>query len=177
MQGVPRRGAAIALRKDMIMDNILSLLEGNGRYSAEQLAAMLGEDAEKIKKRIADYEKNGTIVGYKALIDWDKTDREMISAVIELKVTPQPDRGFDKIAERLANYPEISGIYLMSGTYDIQLIIEGKTLKEVARFVAMTLAPMEGVTSTSTSFVLRRYKDKGVVYAAPEKDERGNCPV
>lgn len=159
------------------MDKILSLLESNGRYTAGQLAAMLGEDAGEINKKIEQYEKDGTIVGYKALIDWDKTDREMICAVIELKVTPQPDRGFDKIAERLVNYPEISGVYLMSGSYDIQLIIEGKSLKEVASFVAMTLAPMEGVASTATSFVLRKYKDKGVIYAAPEVDERGNCPV
>ena len=97
--------------------------------------------------------------------------------MIELKFTPQRDRGCDKIAEKLTNYPEITSICLMSGSYDIQLIIEGKTLREVAQFVAMKLAPMECITATSTSFVLKKYKDKGVIYASSEEDERGNCPV
>ena len=159
------------------MDTILKLLESDGRLTPEQIAYMLGTSTETVAAAIAEYEKNGTIVGYKALVDWDKTEREIVSAVIELKVTPQRDRGFDKIAEKLLNYPEITSICLMSGSYDIQLIIEGKTLREVAQFVAMKLAPMEYITSTSTSFVLKKYKDKGVIYAAPEEDERGNCPV
>ncbi len=159
------------------MDTILKLLEGDGRLTPKAIAAMLSLPEEDVKKKIAEYEKNGTIVGYQALIDWDKTDREIVSAVIEVKVTPQRDRGFDKIAEKLLGYPEITSICLMSGGYDLQLIIEGRTLREVAQFVAMKLAPMECITSTATSFVLKKYKDKGVVYAAPEEDERGNCPV
>ena len=159
------------------MENILKLLENDSRLTAAQIAAMIGHTEEEVAGAIAEYEKNGTIVAYKTLIDWDKTDREIVSAVIELKVTPQRDRGFDKFAEKLINYPEITSICLMSGSYDIQLIIEGKTLREVAQFVAMKLAPMECITSTATSFVLKKYKDKGVIYATPEEDERGNCPV
>ena len=159
------------------MEAILKLLENDSRLTAKEIAAMLGITEETVTAAIADYEKNGTIVAYKALIDWDKTDREIVSAVIELKVTPQRDRGFDKIAEKLLHYPEITSICLMSGSYDIQLIIEGKTLREVAQFVAMKLAPMDYITATSTSFVLKKYKDKGVIYQTPEEDERGNCPV
>ena len=159
------------------MNTILKLLENDGRLTAGEIAAMLGKSEGEIKAAIADYEKNGTIVGYKALVDWDKTDREIVSAVIELKVTPQRDRGFDKIAEKLLKYPEITSICLMSGSYDIQLVIEGKTLREVAQFVAMKLAPMDCITATATSFVLKKYKDKGVIYQTPEVDERGNCPV
>ncbi|MBQ7364819.1 MAG: Lrp/AsnC family transcriptional regulator [Clostridia bacterium] len=159
------------------METILKLLENDSRLTAAELASMLNLDEDSVRAAIAEYEKNGTIVAYKALIDWDKTDREIVSAVIELKVTPQRDRGFDKIAEKLLNYPEITSICLMSGSYDIQLIIEGKTLREVAQFVAMKLAPMECITATSTSFVLKKYKDKGVIYQTPEEDERGSCPV
>ena len=164
-------------RKDHDMDAILTLLEKDSRLSPKELAAMLGTSEDAIKDAIAEYEKNGTIVGYQTLIDWDKTDREIVSAVIELKVTPQRDRGFDRIAEKLLHYPEITSICLMSGSYDIQLIIEGKTLREVAQFVAMKLAPMDCITSTATSFVLKKYKDKGVIYQSPEEDERGNCPA
>jgi len=159
------------------MENILKLLENDSRLTSAQIAAMIGHTEEEVAGAIAEYEKNGTIVAYKTLIDWDKTDREIVSAVIELKVTPQRDRGFDKIAEKLINYSEITSICLMSGSYDIQLIIEGKTLREVAQFVAMKLAPMECITSTATSFVLKKYKDKGVIYASSEEDERGICPV
>ena len=159
------------------MDSILKLLENDSRLTAKEIAAMLELDEKDVASAIEEYEKNGTIVAYKTLVDWDKTDREIVSAVIELKVTPQRDRGFDKIAEKLLNYPEITSICLMSGNYDIQLIIEGKTLREVAQFVAMKLAPMECITATSTSFVLKKYKDKGVVYMAPEEDDRGSCPV
>ena len=160
------------------MENkLLRLLENDATLTPEQLAKMLAKEVGDIKKMILDYEKEGVILGYKALIDWDKTEREIVSAVIELKVTPQRDRGFDKIAEKLLNYPEITSICLMSGSYDIQLVIEGKTLREVAQFVAMKLAPMDCITSTATSFVLKKYKDKGVIYQTPEVDERGNCPA
>ncbi len=159
------------------MDTILKLLESDCRLTPKTIADMLALPEEEVVAAIKQYEENGTIVGYKALVDWDKTDREIVSAVIELKVTPQRDRGFDKIAEKLLNYPEITSICLMSGSYDIQLVIEGKTLKEVAQFVAMKLAPMDYITATATSFVLKKYKDKGVIYQTPEVDERGNCPV
>jgi len=155
------------------MDRILQLLEDDCRLSAEQLAVMCGRTVEDVKSSIAKLEAEGVILGYKALIDWDKTDREYVSAVIELKVAPQRDRGFDRIAEKIYNYPEVQSVHLMSsGGYDLMLIIEGKTMKEVAYFVAYKLATLEDVVSTSTHFVLKKYKDKGVIYKAPEKDER-----
>jgi DNA-binding Lrp family transcriptional regulator len=156
------------------MDKILTILEKDGRLSAEQIAVMLKKETGDIKKAIAKYESEGVILGYQAMIDWDKTDREYASAVIELKVVPQRDRGFDQVAAKIYQYPEVKSMYLMSGSYDLQLIIEGKTLKEVATFVAEKLAPMDAVTSTATHFVLRKYKDKGVIFEAPEKDERDN---
>lgn len=154
------------------MDQILQMLEKDCRLTAEQLAQKCGRDVEEIKATIRKLENEGVILGYKALIDWDKTDREYVSAVIELKITPQRDRGFDKIAEKLINYPEVQSVHLMSGGYDLMLIIEGKTMKEVAFFVSFKLAPMEGVMGTATHFVLKKYKDKGVIYRGELKDER-----
>ena len=156
------------------MDKILSLLEKNALLSAEELAVMCDEKTEEIRERINEYEANGTIVGYKALIDWDKTDREYVGATIELRVSPKPDRGFDHIAEKICLYPEVQSVQLMSGSYDLQVVIEGKTLRDVSNFVFNKLAPMDGVISTATHFVLRKYKDKGVIYSAPNEDLRGN---
>ena len=136
---------------------------------------MCNKEAGDIKKLISAYEKDGVIVGYKTLIDWDKTDREYVSALIEVKITPQMDRGFDRVAEKIYSYPEVQSLYLMSGGYDLCVQIEGKTMKEVAYFVAQKLATIEEVVSTATHFVLRKYKDKGVVYGIEEIDERGNC--
>ena len=153
----------------------LTLLENDARLTPEQLAVMLDKDVGDIKRQLSLYEKDGVILGYKTLVDWDKTDREYVSAIIELKVAPQRDRGFDRVAEMIYNYPEVQSLYLMSGGFDLALIIEGKTMKEVAYFVAQKLAPIEDVISTATHFVLRKYKDKGVVYGVIETDERGNC--
>lgn len=158
------------------MDNkVLELLEADGRLSAKQIAMMLSKEEGDIKKIIEDYEKEGIILGYKTIVDWDKTDREYATALIELKVTPQYNRGFDAIAERIYNYPEVQSVYLMSGAYDLCVILEGKTIREVALFVAQRLAPLEAVLSTATHFVLRKYKDKGVIYGPANFDERGNC--
>ena len=156
------------------MKEILRMLEEDARLTPEQIAVMTEKDTGDIKKAIEEYENNGTIVAYKALIDWDQTDREYVSAVIELKVAPQRDRGFDVVAEKIYNYPEVKSLYLMSGGYDLSVIIEGKTMKEVAYFVAQKLATIDDVISTATHFVLRKYKDKGVVYGAETVDERGN---
>ncbi|MBQ1956255.1 MAG: Lrp/AsnC family transcriptional regulator [Clostridia bacterium] len=156
------------------MDKILKCLEDDARLTAEQLAVMCQKEVSDVKDRIKQYEKDGKILAYKAIIDWDKTDREYVSAIIEVKITPQRDRGFDKIAEKIYNYPEVQSLYLMSGGYDLCVLIEGKTMKEVAFFVAQKLATIEDVISTSTHFVLRKYKDKGIVYSVPEVDERGN---
>ncbi len=157
------------------MDTILTLLENNATLTPEQLAVMCNKEVGDIKKLINAYEKDGVIVGYKTLIDWDKTDREYVSALIEVKITPQMDRGFDRVAEKIYSYPEVQSLYLMSGGYDLCVQIEGKTMKEVAYFVAQKLATIEEVVSTATHFVLRKYKDKGVVYGIEEIDERGNC--
>ncbi len=154
---------------------ILQALEDHANLTPAQLAAMCGKETGDVKKLIETYEESGVILGYKTIIDWDKTDREYVSALIEVKITPQRDRGFDRVAEQIYSYPEVQSLYLMSGGFDLAVLIEGKTMKEVAYFVAQKLAPIEDVISTATHFVLRKYKDKGIVYGAPEKDERGNC--
>ena len=157
------------------MKNFLQLLENDSRLTPEQLAVMCDKEVGDIKKMIDQYEAEGVILGYKTIVDWDKTDREYVTALIELKVAPQRDRGFDKVAEKIYNYPEVQSVYLMSGGFDLAVILEGRTMKEVAYFVAQKLAPMEFVVSTATHFVLRKYKDKGVIYGVPDLDERGNC--
>lgn len=156
------------------MKKLLRLLEGDSRLSIDELALLCEKEKGDIAKMIAEYEANGTILGYTALVDWDKTDLESVTAFIELKVVPQRDRGFDKIAEKISNYPEVKSVYLMSGSFDLALFIEGKTMKEVAFFVARKLSALEDVTATSTHFVLRKFKDKGVVFGNVNKDERGN---
>ena len=155
--------------------NLLKLLEDDARLSTEQLSVMLDTPKAEIDKKLAELEGNGTILGYKAMIDWEKTDREYVTAMIDVKLSPQRDRGFDKIAEKIFNYPEVQAVYLMSGAYDLSVLIEGKTMKEVAYFVSQKLAPIESIISTATHFVLHKYKDKGVVYGYSEVDERGNC--
>lgn len=154
------------------MDKILNLLEENATYTAEQLAVMCDRDKDEIKNSIKQYEKDGVILGYKTLIDWDKTDREYVSAFIEVKITPKHDFGFDKVARTISQYPEVQSVYLMSGVFDLTVLIEGKTLREVAYFVTHKLSTLEDVVSCSTHFVLRKYKDKGVEYRVPETDGR-----
>ena len=156
------------------MDKLLKLLEDDATLTAEQLALMLSKEVGEVKDIIDKYERDGVILGKKTIIDWDKTDSECVNAIIEVKVMPQRDRGFDRFAERLNNYPEVQSVHLMSGGFDIMLIIEGRTMKEVAYFVAYKLAPLESVVSTATHFVLKKYKDKGVVYNTDAKDEREN---
>lgn len=152
---------------------LLKLLENNATLTPEQLATALATDVATVRAAIAELEQNGTILGYKTIIDWEKTDREAVSAMIDVKLTPQKDRGFDRVAERIYNYPEVKSVYLMSGAYDLSVLIEGKTMKEVAFFVSQKLATIDGVISTATHFVLHKYKDTGVLYDTPEIDERG----
>lgn len=156
------------------MDEILKLLEDNATYTAEQLAAMCDRDEAEIAEKIKKFEKDGVILGYKALVDWDKTEREYVSAFIEVKITPKHDFGFDKVARTISQYPEVQSVYLMSGVFDLAVLIEGKTLREVAYFVTHKLSTLEDVLSCSTHFVLRKYKDKGVEYKVPSTDERGD---
>ena len=155
--------------------NLLKLLEDDARLTVDQLAVMLGADKNEVKKIIQQLEGDGVILGYKAIIDWEKTDREYVTAMIDVKLSPQRDRGFDKVAEKIFNYPEVKSVYLMSGAYDLSVIIEGKTMREVAYFVYQKLAPIESIISTATHFVLHKYKDNGIIYGYDEIDERGNC--
>jgi len=153
---------------------LLKLLESDARLTAEQLSVILDVDTQTVKDEIDGLEKNGTILGYKTIIDWEKTECEAVTAMIEVKLTPQHNRGFDRVAEKIYNYPEVKSVYLMSGAYDLSVLIEGRTMKEVALFVSQKLATIDAVISTATHFVLHKYKDKGVLYDAPEIDERGN---
>lgn len=151
---------------------ILRLLEKNARYTAKDIAVMLGMDVSEVKNEIEMMEKERTICGYHALVDWDKTDDEKISALIELKVTPQRGEGFDRIAEKIYQYPEVESLYLMSGGYDFSVILKKATMKEIANFVSSRLAVIEEVQSTATHIVLVRYKDHGILLTAPKKDMR-----
>ena len=155
---------------------VLELLEKDARLTAKELAVMLSKEEGDIRSMIAKMEKDGVLLGYRTIIDWDKTDKEYVSALIELKITPQRDRGFDRVAEKIYNYPEVESLHLMSSAnYDLAVFIEGKTLKEVAYFVANKLSTIDEVVATATHFVLRKYQDKGIVYGPAKTDERGNC--
>ena len=155
--------------------DILKVLEKDAKLTPEQIATMLNLDASEVRNEISDMEKSGIILGYNTVVDWEKTDRETVSAMIDVKLTPQRDRGFDRVAEKIYNYPEVKAVYLMSGSYDLSVLIEGRTMKEVAFFVSQKLAPIEAVISTATHFVLHKYKDTGVLYDATNIDERENC--
>lgn len=157
-------------------NQILKLLENEARLTPEQISVMLDAPLEDIKNCIAELESNGTILGYKAVVDWEKTDCESVTAMIEVKLTPQRGKGYDRVAEKIYNYPEVKSVYLMSGAYDLSVLIEGKTMKEVAFFVSQKLAPIDEVISTATHFVLHKYKDTGVLHDPTlDIDERGNC--
>lgn len=153
---------------------LLKLLSNNARFTVEQLSDMLGESEEKVKKEIKALENEGVICGYKAVIDWDSLDGSLVSAIIEIKVVPKADLGFEEVAEKIAAYSEVESVYLMSGGYDLNVVVKGKTLKDVAQFVARELATIDSVTSTATHFVMRRYKEMDVCLFEGEKDNRGN---
>ena len=153
-------------------EEILEILEKNSRIDIEELAVRLGVSEVEVANEVAQMEKENIICGYHTLINWDKTSHDKVTALIEVKVTPQRGLGFDSIAERIYNYSEISAVYLMSGGFDFTVIIEGKTMKSVAQFVSEKLEPLEAVLSTSTHFVLKKYKDHGTVLDDNSKDER-----
>lgn len=155
------------------MNDILEILEKNGpKLGNTQIAQMLGKTEEEVAAIISGLEKDNIIVGYKTMINWDETDEEHVTALIELRITPQRGEGYDKVAERIYKYPQVKALYLMSGAYDLAVMIEGKSMKEVALFVAQKLAPMETVISTATHFILKKYKDDGLVFYKDEKDSR-----
>ena len=154
------------------MDELLKILGANALESRENIARMLNVPAADVADRIAAYEKQGVIRGYQAILNEDKLDLDTVTAVIEVKVTPQREGGFNTIAERISKFPEVRSAYLMSGTYDLLLFVEGKNLRNVAQFVSEKLSPLEGVLSTSTHFMLKTYKRLGVLMQQESSDER-----
>lgn len=153
-------------------EKILAVIEKNSRIDLNDLAMMFGTTEAEVANEIAQMEKEHIICGYHTLINWDNTNNEKVTALIEVKVTPQRGLGFDKIAERMYNFPDVRAVYLMSGGFDFTVIIEEKTMKEVAQFVTDKLAPLEAVRGTATHFILKKYKDHGTVLAENNKDER-----
>ena len=155
------------------MDKLLKLLDSNARLTDEQIATMLDISEAEVRAQIAKLEKDGAIRAYKAVVDWDKTDRECVTAIIELKVTPRRDVGFEGIAEQIMAFEEVERVYLMSGGYDLSVRVTGRSFQEIAAFVAKRLAPLDSVISTATHFVLRRYKESNVMFLGDNQDERG----
>ncbi|MBQ7037814.1 MAG: Lrp/AsnC family transcriptional regulator [Clostridia bacterium] len=155
------------------MDKLLKLLDSNARLTDEQIATMLDISEAEVRAQIAKLEKDGAIRAYKAVVDWDKTDRECVTAIIELKVTPRRDVGFEGIAEQIMAFEEVESVYLMSGGYDLSVRVTGRSFQEIAAFVAKRLAPLDSVISTATHFVLRRYKESNVMFLGDNQDERG----
>jgi len=151
---------------------LLQMLEKDGKINTKELSIILGVSETDVVNEIADMEKEGVICGYHTLIDWEKTGVEKVDALIEVRVTPQRGRGFDEIAERIYNYAEVRSCYLMSGGYDLMVILEGKTLREVSNFVSDKLSTIDEVLSTATHFILKKYKDHGTVMGQKKKDER-----
>jgi len=149
----------------------LSYLETNAKLTPTELALYIGEEESKISSEIAHLEREGIICGYHTLINWDKTDREYVSALITVKVAPARGRGFDSIASRIYQFDEVKAVYLMSGGYDLTVIIEGKTMKDIAYFVSDKLAPLESVLSTATHFVLKKYKEHGQILTDEKMDD------
>ena len=154
------------------MEEILEILEKNSRYTDEQIAVMTGKTVEEVRDAIRDYEEKSIIAGYTTLINWENTGSETVTALIEIKITPQRGEGFDKVAERIYKFPQVKACYLMSGGFDLTVIVEGKTMKEVALFVSEKLAVQEYVLSTGTHFVLKKYKDHGTIFKEKKVEDR-----
>ncbi|MGI6150134.1 MAG: Lrp/AsnC family transcriptional regulator [Limnochordia bacterium] len=153
---------------------ILKVLEGDSRLTPAQIAVMLGTTEEAVQKEIERLENEGVIVGYSTLIDWEKTDRELVTANIAVKVTPQRGHGFDQTALRIAEFPEVDAVFLVSGDFDLLVMVEGATIKDIARFVATKLAVMDSVESCTTHFVLKKFKQNGRIFERQNGDERPN---
>ena len=154
------------------MDRLLSLLQNNARLTNRQLAVMLGREEEEVAKAIEAYEKSGVIRGSQAVIDWDKTDSPTVFARIEIKVTPKKDFGFEEIARTIMELEEVQSVSLMSGGYDLAVTVSGKNFRDIAMFVAHRLSPIDSVNSTATHFILKKYKERGMVFEEEVKDER-----
>lgn len=154
------------------MKEILEILEQNGRATPEQISAMVDKPVGQVKKAIKQAEKDGTILKYKAIVNWPKLEEEDVWALIEVRVTPQRGVGFDAIAERVYQFPEVYSAYLVSGTYDLSILVRGKSMQEIASFVAEKLAPLEQVQSVVTHFLLKRYKEYGETFRIPKEMNR-----
>ncbi len=151
---------------------ILRMIEKNSRIDIGEMAVRLGKDEIEVANALKAMEENGTICGYHTMIDWDSAGIEMVNALIEVRVTPQRGRGFDEIAERIYKYPEVDSVYLMSGAYDLMVILEGKTLRDISSFVSSKLSTLDSVISTATHFILKKYKDHGTIMGRGEEDQR-----
>lgn len=156
----------------MNREELLSIIEKNSKIGLNELAVLLGEEEKDVLSEIETLEKEGIICGYHTMIDWEKTSIETVTALIEVKVTPQRGRGFDEIAERIYNYPEVNAVYLISGGFDLLVILEEKSLRDIANFVSDKLAPLDSILSTGTHFILKKYKDNGIVLSKKSEDER-----
>ncbi|MCU6762900.1 leucine-responsive transcriptional regulator [uncultured Roseburia sp.] len=153
-------------------EKILTFIEKNSRIDLAELAVILGEDEAAVMNELEAMEAEHVICGYHTLINWDKTSIEKVSALIEVSVAPQRGQGFDKIAERIYNYSEVNAVYLISGSYDLLVTLEGKSLRDAAQFVSDKLSTLDSVLSTKTNFILKKYKDHGTVMTEKAKDER-----
>lgn len=153
-------------------EELLSIIEKNSRVGVSELAVLLGKEEIDVANELASLESEGIICGYHTLINWDKTNIEKVTALIEVKVTPQRGQGFDSIAQRIYNYPEVRAVYLISGGFDLLVTLEEKSLKEIAGFVSDKLSTLDSVLSTATHFVLKKYKDHGTVFEKQKQDER-----
>lgn len=156
------------------MDKLLKLLNEDSRYTNSQLAVMLGMTEEEVVAKIKKYEKEGIIKGYKAVVDWERVDTDRLTALIELKVSPKKNFGFDEIAETIMRFDEVESVYLMSGAYDLAVTVTGKSFQDIAMFVAKRLSPLESVLSTATHFILTRYKQDGISFRNEKVDDRRN---
>lgn len=154
------------------MMRLLQLLEQDCTLTTAQLAAMTGMTEDEVRAELKRFEEDKVILGYQAIVDWDRTQREAVTALIEVRVTPQRGEGFDRVAERIYQYDEVESVYLMSGSFDFTVIISGRTLKEVAQFVGERLAPLADVTGTATHFILHKYKEKHLIFKKQEQQER-----
>lgn len=153
-------------------EELLKIIERNSRIDLKELAVILGVEEMDVVNELQALEEQGIICGYHTMIDWEKTSKEKVSALIEVRVTPQRGQGFDSVAERIYKYPEVESVYLISGSYDLMVILEGKTLREVSSFVSDKLSTLESVLSVATHFILRKYKDHGTVLDKKKEDER-----
>lgn len=153
-------------------EELLSIIEKNSRIDIKELAVMLGVTEVDVVNELEVMEKEGVICGYHTLVNWEKTSNEKVTALIEVRVTPQRGQGFDSVAERIYRYPEVRSVYLISGGFDLMVILEGKTLREVSSFVSDKLSTLDRVLSTSTHFILKKYKDHGTIFVQKTEDER-----